>query len=137
MSVQAPGERFSVVATKQVRHKRPVVEARHPGIALKSSQPPPMVPTVANATAAETILVGEELVIAMTGSWPVETALLPGGAVVGDPLYIVLADNTLANAANALAAGLVKATHLKFGVIDSIDTVLGLAMVNLNLRDTL
>lgn len=127
-SVQGPGDRFSVIATKAVRHKRPAIELHHPGVALKSAQPAPMVPTVANAALAEGIVVGEEFVIALTGVWPIEVSLLPGAAVAGDPLWIVEADNTLANAA---AAG-----RIKFGRISAIDTVLALALVNLNLRDT-
>jgi hypothetical protein len=126
--VEQPGGRFSVVATKAVRHKRPAVELHHPGMALKSAQPAPMVPTVANAALAEGIVVGEEFVIALDGAWPVEVALLPAGAAAGDPLWIREADNVLVNAAGA---GI-----LKFGRISSIDTTLGLALVNLNLRDT-
>lgn len=128
MSVQQPGERFSVAATKAVRHKRPAIELGHPGIALKSANPDPMVPNAANAALAEQIAVGEEMVIALSGAWPVEVALLPAGAVAGAALWIDPADNSLEAAAGA---GLVK-----FGRISSIDATLGLALVNLNLRDT-
>lgn len=128
MSVQQPGERFSVAATKAVRHKRPTIELGHPGIALKSSQPAPAVPSTANAQAAEQIAVGEEMVVALSGAWPVETSLLPAGAVAGQALFIRDADNVLVDAAGVGIS--------KFGRISSIDTTLGLALVNLNLRDT-
>lgn len=128
MSVQQPGERYSTVATKPLRHKQPAIEDGHPGVGLKSAQPAPMVPNAANAAAAEAIAVGEEFVIALTGAWPIEVDLLPAAAAVGDPLWITEADNALAAAGGA---GLVK-----FGRISSIDATLGLALVNLNLRDT-
>lgn len=145
MSVQQPGERYSVVATKAVTHKNPAVENNHPGIALKSAQPAPMVPTTANATTAQQIAVGEEMVIALTGAWPVDTTLLPAGAAVGDPLYIRVADNVLVNQAEAAvdpdttgAAGpfAMKVGYRKYGVISSIDTTLARSLVNLNLRST-
>lgn len=137
MSVEQPGSRYSCLATKQVVHKMPTVEKRHPGIALKSAQVAPMVPTMANATAAQTITVGEEMVIAMTGVWTVPTSALPGGAVVGDGLWITIADNVLVLAAVALTAGVVEAPYIPYGVIDEIDTTAGEADINLNLRDTL
>lgn len=136
MSVQQPGERYSVAATKEVRHKDPAVENFHPGIALKSAQPEPMAVNTANAEAAQQIPVGEEMVIAMTGAWPVDVDLLPAGAAVGDPLWITIADNALADDAEALTGGITEAGYVKFGRISSIDTLLGRALVNLNLRST-
>lgn len=135
-SVEQPGQRYSVVATKAAVHKDPAVEKGHPGIALKSDNPDPMVPSAANAILAKAIDVGDEFVIAMSGAWPVRTALLPVGFAVGDPLWIERADNSLANAAEALTAGLMEAAYVKFGVISAIDTVAAEALVNLNLRDT-
>jgi hypothetical protein len=136
VSVQKPGERFSVVATKAGRHKDPAVELNHPGIALKSAQPEPMAVNVANAALAEQFIVGEEIVIALTGEWPVDTDLLPAGAAAGDPLYIRKADNVLVNAGEALTGGVLEAAYAKFGLLSSIDTVLDEGLVNLNLRDT-
>lgn len=126
-----------MIATKQVVHKKPAVEKKHPGIAHKSTQAAPAVVSVANAAAAQVIVVGEEFVIAMYGTWPVLVAELPGGAVVQDGLWIRIADNVLVNAAEALTGGITEAAYVKFGVISEIDTVLGRALVNLNLRDTL
>jgi hypothetical protein len=135
-SVEQPGQRYSCAATKEARHKSPAVELFHPGIALKSENPDPMVPNAANAALAETIAVGEEMVIALTGVWPVAIDDLPGGAVVGDPLYITRADNVLVNAATALTGGVIEAPYVKFGRISAIDATLDEALVNLNLRDT-
>jgi len=56
---------------------------------------------------------------------------------VGDPVYITLADNSLADAAEALTSGLVEAAYSKFGRITAIDEDTERATVNLNLRDTL
>lgn len=103
MSVQGPGERQDVVATKAAVHKTPACELHMPGIALKSAQPVPMVPTAANAIAAQAIAIGEEFVIALSGIWPIPSALLPAGAAAGDPLWITEADNSLASAADAAA----------------------------------
>jgi hypothetical protein len=134
MPIEGPGGRYSVIATKAVAHGAPAIEKNHAGIAAKSAQASPAAPSVANALAAQQIAIGEEFVIMLSGLHEVAVAALPGGAAEGDPVYIVKADNTLANAAAALNAGLLRATHAKFGLISSIDTVLGRALVNLNQR---
>jgi hypothetical protein len=137
MPAEGPGSRYSVVATKATVHGRPVVENKHPGIAAKSAQAAPAAVSVANATAAQAIAIGEEMVIMLAGLHDVAVSLLPGSAAVGDPLWITIADNVLANAATALTGGVTEAAYVKFGVISSIDTTLGISQVNLNLRDTL
>lgn len=136
MPAEGPGKRYSTVATKATSHGAPVVENRHPGIAAKSSQVEPMAATAANALLAADIAIGEELVIMLDGLHEVAVADLPAGAAEGDPLYITVADNALADAAEALTGGLVEAEYVKFGLLSSIDTALGRAQVNLNLRDT-
>lgn len=137
MPYEQPGQRYSAIATKATAHGRPAVEKRHPGIAAKSAQAAPAAVSVANATAAQAIAIGEEFVIMLAGSHEVAVADLPGGAAEGDPLWIEVADNSLANAAEAQTAGLTEAAYVKFGVIDSIDTAAGRALVNLNLKDTI
>lgn len=103
MPYEAPGSRFSTVATKATVHGDPAVEHKHPGIAAKSSQAAPAVPSVANALAAQQIAIGEELVIMLLGLHEVDTDLLPGGAAAGDALYIAEADNSLLSAAEVAA----------------------------------
>lgn len=137
MPYEGPGERYSVVATKATEHGAPAVENRHPGIAAKSAQAAPAAVSVANALAAQQIAIGEEFVIMMTGVHEVAVADLPAGAAVGDALWIEIADNSLANAAEAQTAGLTEAAYVPFGRISSIDATAGRALVNLNLRDTI
>lgn len=134
MPYEGPGKRYSCIATKAVAHGAPAVEKRHPGIAAKSAQAAPAAVSVANATAAQQIAIGEEMVIMLDGAHEVAVAALPGGAVEGDPLWIEIADNTLANAAEALTTGITEAGYVKYGVISTIDATLGRALVNLNLK---
>lgn len=128
MPETGPGKRFSTLATKATAHGKPVIEKNHPGIAFKSTQTPPAYPSAANALLVPNIAIGEEFVIDMTGLHEVDHALLPGGAVVGDALWIVIADNTLALAA---AAG-----RVPFGRVSEINATSGRDQVNLNLRGT-
>lgn len=128
MPLEGPGRRISVTATKATTHGAPAVELNHAGVAAKSEAIPPMAPSVANAALAVAIAVSEEFVIMLDGVHEVATSLLPAGAAAGDALWIATADNTLHNAAGA---GLVK-----FGLIDSIDTTLGRAQVNLTQRSS-
>lgn len=134
MPLEGPGTSFDVVATKATAHGKCVVELGHAGVAAKSAQAAPAAPSVANAAAAQVIAVGEDFVIRMHGVHEVAVADLPGGAAAGNPLYIHTTDNALALAATALTAGVLNANFVKFGLIDSIDTVLGRAQVNLNQR---
>lgn len=136
MPAEQPGARLSVIATKATEHGAPAVEIGHPGVAAKSKGASPMYPSVANAALAQDIAIGEEFVLMLGGAHEIDEDLLPAGAAAGDPLYITLADNALADAAEALTAGLVEAGYVKFGRISEIDTSAGLALVNLNLRDT-
>lgn len=136
MPLEGPGARFDVIATKATSHGAPATELGHPGIAAKSAQIAPGVPSVASAAAAVLIAIGEDFVIMLTGVHEVATSLLPGGTVAGSKLYIKESDNTLALAATALTTGLLNAGFLKFGVVDSIDSGHGRAQVNLNLRGT-
>lgn len=130
MPLEAPGQRYAATATKQVMHGAHTVEVNHAGIAAKSQQIAPMVPSLANATIAQTIAVGEEFVIMMAGTHEVAVSALPGGTVVGSQLYIRPADNTLH------LAGATQAGDVKFGVVDEIDTGLGRAQVNLSQRSS-
>lgn len=126
MPIEAPGKRYVATATKATTHGAPAVELNHAGIAAKSAQVAPMVPSVANAAIAQQIAVNETFVIMLSGKHEVPTSALPAGSVAGTQLWITPADNTLKSAS---AAGLVK-----FGVIDSIDTTHGRALVNLDQR---
>lgn len=137
MPTEQPGARISLIATKATSHGAPAVEKNHPGVAAKSGQASPAYPSEANALLAKNIAIGEEFVIMLAGAHHVDVDLLPDGAVVGDPVYITVADNALADAAEAITAGLVESAYRKFGRISEIDTASGLALVNLNLRDTL
>lgn len=95
MPGEGPGARFSVTATKASQHNHPAVELNHAGIAAKSQQIPPGVPSIANAEAAVKIAIGEDFVIMMTGTHEFPSSLLPGGAAAGDQLWIGVADNKL------------------------------------------
>lgn len=99
MPAQAPGKTFSVPFTKASAHNHPAVELGHAGIAYKSAQPAPAVPSVANAAAAVLIAIGEEAVIHMEGTHTILASLLPAGAKAGDKLWINPADNTLSKLA--------------------------------------
>lgn len=134
MPYEGEGQRYSVAATKATAHGKPVVENRHPGFAAKSAQAAPMAVSVANALLAQQIEVGEEMVIMLTGVHEVAVADLPGGAAVGDRIYITLADNVLTTHAIATTGDVLEAAYAKFGIISSIDATLGRALVNLNLR---
>lgn len=136
MPLEGPGQRFSATATKATTHGAPAVELNHAGIAAKSDNPPPMAPSVANATLAQQIAFGEEFVIMMSGAHEVASSLLPAGAAAGDPLYIKAADNTLHLAADALTSGVLNAGFVKFGLLDEIDTTHGRAQVNLSERSS-
>lgn len=126
MPYEGPGRRVAVTATKATTHGAPAVEINHGGIAAKSAQVAPMVPSVANATIAQQIAVGEQFVIMLDGIHEVATTLLPAGFAVGTQLWINPADNTLKS---ATAAG-----YVKFGVISDIDATHGRAHVNLSQR---
>lgn len=136
MPLEGPGRRYDATATKATTHGAPAIELNHPGIAAKSEQIAPMAPSVANAALAVQIAINEHFVIMLDGQHEVAVSALPAGAAVGDRLWIEASDNTLANAAEALTAGVLNAGFAKFGVIDEIDTVLGRALVNLSLRST-
>jgi hypothetical protein len=138
MPARGPGATFVAKATKEVTHGNPCVELNHAGIAHKSQQPPAMAPSTANAALARKIVVGESMVIHMDGEHYFPSSLLPGGAAVGDRLLIKKSDNSLVKAVEGakedepVEAG----THVKFGVLDEIDTVAGLAHVNLTQRSS-
>lgn len=136
MPLEGPGQRFSCTATKATAHGKCAVELGHAGVAAKSAQIAPAAPSVANAAAAVAIGIGEEFVIMMNGLHEVAVADLPGGAAAGNPVYIRASDNAIVLAATALSSGVLQAGFWKFGLIDSIDTVLGRALVNLNRRDS-
>jgi hypothetical protein len=134
---EGEGSRYSTIATKATAHGKPATEHGHPGIAAKSAQPAPAAVSVANAAAAQQIAIGEEFVIMLDGLHEVAVADLPGGAAVSNPLYIREADNVLVLAATALDVNnVLKAGFKKYAVVSSIDTTLGRALVNLNLRST-
>lgn len=134
MPLEGAGVRRSQLATKATAHGLPVVEQNFCGIAAKSTQAAPAAVSVANATAAQQIAIGEEFVIMLSGLHEVAVASLPAGAAVGDPLYVQESDNSLADAAEALTDGILEAGYSKLGLIDSIDTTAGRALVNLNQR---
>lgn len=135
MPAERSGQRQSLIFTKQVTHGDPCEEKNHTGIAAKSLQAQPAYPSVANALAAQEIMVGEEGVVMMEGTHPVSTDLLPGGAAVGNAVYITKADNALVLEATALTAGVLEAAYAKFGLISEIDTDLDIAQINLSRRD--
>lgn len=129
MPAEAPGRRVVRTATKEVRHGDPSVEGGAPGIAFKTTEPTPVLPSFASAEAAKEIAVGEEFVIGVAGRHAVRTELLPVGAELGDPIYIETANNKLVSAPGG---GIVK-----FGVLEQEpDSTMDWAMVNFDLRDT-
>jgi hypothetical protein len=135
MPYEEGGTRKSVIATKATAHGRPVVERkRFAGIAAKSAAAAPAAVSVANATAAQQIAIGEEFVIMLAGLHEVATSILPAGAVEGDRLYVQLDDNSLADAAEALTAGILEPEYSPLGILDEVDATLGRAKVNLNLK---
>lgn len=137
MPENRPGLREVVTATKATTHGAPAVEVGLAGIAHKSQQIAAMAPSLANAALAVQIGVGEEFVIRLDGTAEVDTSLLPAGAAAGDPLYIKAADNTLHLAADALAAGVLNAGFVKFGVLVEKDTSsVARSSVNLNQRSS-
>lgn len=146
MPSEGPGRRHSVVFTKQTVHGDPAVENCVAGVAAKSTQAIPAAVSVANATAAQQIAVGEEAVIMCGGLHEVANAKLPGSVVTvaelaagsstlaKAALYIQHSNNALVLAATALSSGLLQAGFSKFGLIVERDDVLGRTTVNLNLR---
>jgi hypothetical protein len=129
MPAEAPGRRVTRIATKEVRHGDPSVEKGAPGIAFKSQEGIPVLPSFAAAVAAKEIKEGEEMVIGIAGRHAVRSELLPGGTEEGSPLYIT-------NASNALVAA-PGGGITKFGVQEEeVDTVEGWVWVNFDLRDT-
>lgn len=95
MPYEGPGERRSQIATKATSHGSPAEEKGFAGIAAKSAQAAPAAVSVANATAARQIAVGEEFVLMLHGVHEVAAANLPNGAIEGDPLWIDRASNAL------------------------------------------
>lgn len=136
MPSEGPGARFSCVATKASVHGNPVVEVGHAGIGAKSGQPAPAAVSVANATAAQAIAIGDDMVVMMEGLHTFASSFLPGGAAVGNPVYIRASDNALVLAATALTAGVLNAGFWKFGLISEIDTALARVSINLSRRDS-
>lgn len=138
MPSERPGQRFDAVATKTTGHNKPVVELNHAGIAAKSEQALPAVPSVANAAAAQVIAIGEAFVIMLSGVHEFPSTLLPGGAKAGDRIAIKASDNSLVAVANAAAANkaIEEGLLVKFGVVDSLDAVTGLCKVNLTARNS-
>lgn len=121
MPARGPGQTFAATATKESGHNHPAVELNHAGIANKSMQIPPGVPSNAAAAAAKVIAVGEEFVIHLEGAHTFESSFLPGGAGVGDRLYISPADNSLSmlsapGAVNAAVSVKVDATGGTFTI---------------------
>lgn len=133
-----PGRRVVRVFTKETLHGDPAVEQHAAGIAKKTLQMPGGVPTAANALANQTILEDEEAAIFIDGILPVREDLLPGGAAVGDALYITIADNVLVLAGVALTGGVLEAAFDKFGRVESLDDPSSAdhALVNLGARDS-
>jgi len=129
MPAEAPGRRVVRVATKEVRHGDPTVEKGAPGIAFKTQEETPVLPSYASARAAKVIAVNEEFVVGIAGRHPVRTELLPGGIKAGEPIYIETANNKLVAAPGA---GIVK-----FGVLEQEpEEAMDWAQVNLDLRNS-
>lgn len=124
MPYEGPGKRRDEVAGKQVQHGNPAADGGFACIAAKSGQLPPFMDPTTPAT--QMINVGEHYTQMLTGVHSFPSSLLPGGAGAGAPLWINPADNSLHSATGA--------GFLKLGVVDHIDTVLGLAYVNLLAR---
>lgn len=129
MPSTAPGKRVDRIATKTVLHGHPSIENGVPGIAFKSQQALPALPTVANSTAARTIAIGEEFILDTSGRHEILSSLLPGGVGAGDAIYIRVADNVLESASGS---GIVKFALCESDPVDST----GLVAINFNLRDT-
>lgn len=128
MPSQGPGRRHNATATKAVIHGDPCIEDNLPGVAFKSAGLTAFIdPTTAAAT---TIAVAEPFVIMLGGMQDIRAAKCPGAALpaVGAQLWILSTDNTMQAAAGT--------NRVKFGVVDSVDTVRQIAHVNTNARDT-
>lgn len=120
----------------ELRHKEPAYEAGMAGIAYKSSQAAPGVPSTAAAAAAQVIADGETFVINQNGSDWLDDSFLPAGAVEGSRLYIEHATDALVLAATALTDGAMEAGYSKFGIVNDIDADAGRFEVNLNARSS-
>ena len=124
MPYSGPGARVRAIATKVVNHGQTVVENGIAGIAAKTDQMGPFVdPSHASMTQ---IPIGWEFVIMVGGVVEVPYARwsVGGPPAVGHKVWIVEADNTLANAA---AAG-----RVKYGIVQEVDSARSVARVNTN-----
>lgn len=130
MPLREPGRTHVGPVTVATKHGDPVVIEGFAGIAHTIDQPLPITDPTSQAQidASQTIAVGVDGLVNLEGNVDVRTALLPAGAVVGTPLWIDPADNTLKNAA---AAG-----RLKFGMVEALDGAqfAGYSKVNLTQR---
>lgn len=127
MPYNRPGKMHYAVATKTVVHGESVTEAGVVGTAVKQQLAPFGTGPASNA-ALKTVQIGESFAIITKGI--VEVAAV-GSPVVGDPIYIVAADNTLTKTASA---------NFKYGRIAEIagsrGTPTGRMRVNLDLKDS-
>lgn len=128
--------RHTAVATKATVHGAPCIEEGFPGVAFKNTQLDAYVKP--GTTPATQIASSESFVIQVGGMHEIAAAKFPGAALParGTAIYITLADNVLVFAATAVTAGLVTAGYSKYGRVDSVDTVRGVALVNAEARDT-
>lgn len=86
----APGVIHKATATKEVLHGAPCIEDHFPGLAFKTKQEPWAGVT---STDLQTIAVGEDFNI--VGGGKAMGVAKPGGAAVGDPVWINEATNAL------------------------------------------
>lgn len=125
MPYSRPGYMKYVTATKAVWHGDPATESKMVGVAVKQKAPSA---GAASGTPQHQIAIAEEFALISKGV--VQVAAL-AGAAVGDPLYIVEADNTLTETAGS---------NLKFGRVIELGgtrgTPTGKMRVDLDTKDS-
>lgn len=119
MPYSGPGQRFTLIAARNVQHGKPAVASGHAGIAFKVEQLGPFVdPALAAATqidAAEAMELDTHGVHEVTREGNLATADV-GAAAVSD-IYIQETTDTLGLAAQALTGAVLNANWRKFGKV--------------------
>jgi hypothetical protein len=125
MPYSRPGYMQQATATKAVWHGAPVTESNFVGIAVKQKAPSA---GAASGTPQHQIAVGEDFNIITKGIVQVDAV---AGFAVGDPVYIVEADNTLTETVGS---------NLKFGRVVYIagqqGTPTGKVRIDLDKKDS-
>lgn len=115
-----------VVATKAVWHGYPATESNFVGVAVKQKAP---AAGAGSGTPQHQIAIGEAFALITKGVVQVKAL---AGAVVGDSIYIVAADNTLTKTVGS---------NLKFGLVTTLGgtkgTPTGMMRVDLDAKSSI